>query len=130
MRQWQSSLQQITHIRGRKGRQNLEFQLVKQFWIPSIGLLPLQFDVGHEPQGRSRECHMMFPGAILACLEIIPTQFRLGVLVGALHEVPLATGFNQLLGRRIWWVVQQHESQAATEDASDDDPLCAHLHLL
>ena len=34
MRQWKSSLQQITHIRGRKGRQNLEFQLMKQFWVP------------------------------------------------------------------------------------------------
>ena len=50
MRQRESSLQQITHIRGRKSRQNLEFQLMKQFWVPIIGLLPLQLDTSHEPK--------------------------------------------------------------------------------
>ena len=93
----QHGLHQLADVGRRECRQHLDRQLPQQFGIAGMGLSPLQFDAGDEPQRRGGQGELVFPGAILAGLKIIPAEFRFGILKGAFGKIALTTGLNQHL---------------------------------
>jgi hypothetical protein len=74
----------------------------------------------------------VFPGAILAGLQIRPAQFRLGTrsVVGTLGEVPPTTALNQTGRRRRLGGVQHHIGQTAIVIPPRDQPFAPHLRGL
>jgi len=123
LRDRQDGLQQVADVRGRECWQDLQFELLRQLRVTGVGFTPLQLHPGHQPGGGGRQRGVMLPGAILAGLQVSPAQFRFGILVGPLGELPPATAFNQSLSGRRFRRIQHNVGQAALVVAP-------HLHRL
>ena len=65
-------------------------ELAQQRRVTWIVLCPLELGRCHEPASQDGEGELMFPRAVLLRPHLVPTPFRLAVLVGALNEVALA----------------------------------------
>ena len=96
----QNGLQQFAHISSRKRGERCDFQLVRQFGVAGVGLAPVEFGLCDKPQGGGGQCEVMLPSAIFLCLELVPTEFKFGILKRTFDKVTLTTSFNQLLGWR------------------------------
>ena len=68
-------------------------------------LHPIEPGFGDEPCSQDGERQMMFPGAILTSLKLVPPEFSFGILIAAFDQVtmrfPPSHGFQGSLFRGI-----------------------------
>ncbi len=117
LRYGQDRLQQFAHVGGREGRQDDDLQLVEQLGVTRILLPPREFDTGDEPQRRGGQGQLVFPGAVLARLKVIPAEFGFGVLIDAFGEVALTARLDQDVFGRVGGVIQQDKGQPPVQVA-------------
>jgi hypothetical protein len=100
LRQRHSCPQHDTHVGDGQRRQLTNFQLLARSRVPWEPPFPVQFGLRHKPRCQNRQSQVMFPGAELLCLQLVPANLGLGFLGGSLDKVTLAVHPGQFLQRR------------------------------
>ena len=99
--QRQDSLQELTYICHREGRQDIDLELLGQLRVTGIGLRPLVLGLGDEPACQDGEGQIVLPRLVFLSLELIPAEFRFAILVGPLDKVAHTLQPGEVLARRV-----------------------------